>query len=162
MERAPDPLGLRHQATRGAQQLQQGLEGEGVGEAGCLAGTQAHQPGHPAPLAALACGTGVLLDCSPLPSAQAAKDTHIHLCLSSRSQLQQSVHAAEKGVGNAGLNNASILHGMDAGTMLPGVTNLSLVLWHQPRSQILVPMLLQSASTSCRLTEGGSPHRAFC
>lgn len=43
-----------------------------------------HQPGHLAPVAMLAPSTNVLLDYSVLPGAQAAEDTHIHLCLSSQ------------------------------------------------------------------------------
>ena len=48
------------------------------------AGRDPHQPGHLAAIVNLARSTDVLLDYSVLLGAQAAKDTHIHLCLSSR------------------------------------------------------------------------------
>lgn len=111
------------------------------------AGRDPHQPGHLAPVAKLA---HIILDYSVLLGAEAAKDTHIHLCLSSRFLLYQSIFAFEKSVGNGGLKTDTTVPGMGAGmatcptrafqaAALSGVTNHSLVLWCQPRSRALVP-----------------------
>lgn len=71
-----------------------------------------------------------------LLGAQAAKGTHIHLCLGSQLLLQQSVFALKKGVGNGGLKTAVTVCGMVASpslafhvAALPEVTKHSLVLW---------------------------------